>query len=303
MIDTKKRTPAELTAIEMERKINAAAQNALLKGLKDNAADSANLKNLLQIWDSQNLQKLQAATAELETLRAAAADNTALNEAVARATNAEAALQKIKANLDAVLVEEAKKAQTLIRDERAALIQREAAIKRKEEAMAVSTDAALTLQAFTRFHRMVKHLPMGEFFDHESGAPNSPWYWAAWLPMEQAKAWTTWESVSMKLPYETQLFEIAKGLHAIGCIHHSRERLDTSPERKSFLEARLAFLGAKAQNEVFGMIRDFSEQCMRESHPLPSYANVDAGYLANQRNRILLGDLPTGDSLLPEWIA
>ena len=71
----------------------------------------------------------------------------------------------------------------------------------------------------------------------------------------------------MKLPYETQLFEIAKGLHAIGCIHHSRERLDTSPERKLFLEARLAFLGAKAQNEVFGMIQiSVSSVCERVTH-------------------------------------
>jgi hypothetical protein len=299
---TSRRTPSEVERDKLEDDIQLAGLRALKKALTAGDPDSANMKNILQVWNERNAEKLQAALAELETLRAAAADNTVLDAAISAKNVAEAELEKIKANLDAVLAEETKKAQNAVSVERQTLQQREITIKRKEDAMAVSTDAALTIQAFTRFHRMVKHLPMGEFFDHESGAPNSPWYWAAWMPMEQAKAWTTWESVSMKLPYEKQLFEIAKGIHAIACIHHSRERLDTSPERKAFLEARLAFLGAEAQNEVFKMIREFSEQCMRESHPLPSYANIDAGYLANQRNRILLGDLPTGDSLLPDWL-
>ena len=300
---TSRRTPSEVERDKLEDDIQLAGLRALKKALTANDADGANMKNVLQIWESHTAEKLRSALAELETLKAAAADNSAMNALTAQNAALTAEVERFKANLDVVLVEENKKAQNAVSGERLGLQQREIAIKRKEDQMAVSTDAALTLQAFERFHRLVKHVPMGEFFDHESGAPNSPWYWAAWMPMEQAKAWTTWESVSMKLPYEKQLFEIAKGIHAIACIHHSRERLDTSPERKAFLEARLAFLGAEAQNEVFKMIREFSEQCMRESHPLPSYANVDAGYLANQRNRILLGDLPTGDSLLPEWIA
>ena len=189
---TSRRTPSEVEQDKLEDDIQLAGLRALKKALTANDADGANMKNVLQIWDSRNLQKLQAALAELETLKAAAADNTIMKALQEQNAALTAELEKIKDGLDAVLAEETKKAQNAVSAERQTLQQREITIKRKEEAMAVSTDAALTLQAFTRFHRMVKHLPMGEFFDHESGAPNSPWYWAAWLPMEQAKAWTTW---------------------------------------------------------------------------------------------------------------
>jgi hypothetical protein len=307
MPPTPRRSVAQIAADERAEQLRIAFEDGLLIDLRNTGEDrdSSSARRAAQkIFSDRAIERLAAVTKELDELKAAVQDTTEVTTLQEQNAALTAELEKFKANLNAVLAEENKKSQSAVSAERLALQQREISIKRKEEAMAISTDAALTLQAFQRFHRMVKHLPMGEFFDHESGNPNSPWYWAAWMPMEQAKDWTAWESAMMKLPRERQLFEIAQGLHVIACIHHQREKIDRSPERKTFLEARLAYLGTDAQNEVFGMIRDFSAQCMREAHPMPSHANIDEAYMQNQRQRILLGEVPSVDGgLLPEWIA
>lgn len=283
-------------------------EEAILKDLQNKGTtrdDEAARRAACKLYNDGLAAKVDALQIEIDALKKSAGNTADMDAAIAAKNAAEAELEGIKANLDKVLTEERKKVLDSVKDERIALVQREIAIKRKEEQMAVSTDAQLTVQAFARFHRLVKHIPMGNFFDHESGDPNSPYFWAAWMPMSQAKAWTAWESELMSMSYERQLFAISKGLHCMACVHHQRDQIDISPERKAFLEARLAFMGADAQNEVFRMNRDFSEQCIREPHPLSHHVDYDAGYRQNLMRRIVnegLGASPATVQELPAYL-
>ena len=301
---TAKRTPAEVQADEMTRKIDAAAQTALLKGLKDNEADSANLKNLLQIWNDRTLEKLNKANVELETLRAAAADNSAMNALTAQNAALTEELEKIKNGLAAVLAEEMKKIRQSVQNETGALIAREVTIKRREDVLESSTSAQLTLRAFDFLGALIKRMPSWEpkdFFD--PAIPKSPWIWRIWFDEQKAKNWCAWEIEIAAKPREQQLGLIAHELHIRACIQHQYEKIDTSSERKEFLEARARHMGV--EDQVYEIGRQLTSQCMLKPHPMPSHANLDEAYMDGQRKRILLGEVPTGNvsNNLPPWLS
>jgi len=271
--------------------------------LTANDADGANMKNVLQIWDARNLQKLTAALAQIEVLKAAAADNTVLDAAISAKNVAEAELQKIKANLDTVLAEETKKIRQSVNNETGALASREVTVKRKEDVLKVSTDAQLTLRAFDYLGALIKRMPSWEpkdFFDPT--IPKSPWIWRIFFDEQKAKNWCAWEVEISAKPREQQTSLIEYELHCRSCVQHQYEKIDTSPERKEFLEARARQMQIECQ--VYEIGKQMTSQCMLKPHPMPSQVDLEAGNRANQRARILNGDIPTGglDNIAPPWI-
>jgi hypothetical protein len=274
-----------------DEQIRDAYADAILKDLE--SSDALARRAAMKLHAESLIQRVEALQAELHELKKAAGNTADLDAAVAAKNAAESELEKIKAEWSATVNAEVKKVQDAVSDERLALVQREVAVKRKEDAMAVSTDAALTAKAFERFHRLVKHVPASEFFDHEAGNPISPWFWAGWMPMERAQTWCAYEAELMKLPREKQLAVMARDMHCRTCIQHSREKIDLSQEKADFLVDRLRFLGAEVQNEIYKQTREMTEYCRLQPHPMANH-NVDYEYGAkrNMQTRLITGDLP-----------
>jgi hypothetical protein len=300
---TAKRTPAEVEQANLERDIQIAGQKMLLKALKAGDPDSANTKSILQVWNERNAEKLAAALAENAALKAQVTDNSAMNPLTAQNAALTEELEKIKNGLAAVLAEEMKKIRQSVQNETGALIAREVTIKRREDVLESSTSAQLTLRAFDFLGALIKRMPSWEpkdFFD--PAIPKSPWIWRIWFDEQKAKNWCAWEIEIAAKPREQQVGLIAHELHVRACIQHQYEKIDTSPERKEFLEARARHMGV--EDQVYEIGRQMTSQCMLKPHPMPSHANLDEAYMDGQRKRILLGEVPTGNvgNILPHWL-
>jgi hypothetical protein len=179
-----------------------------------------------------------------------------------------------------------------VKDERLALVQREVAVKRKEDALQVYTDKSLVAQAFDYLSNLVRRMESwrpAEFFDHD--VPKSPWLWRTWWAEDKAKNWCAWEVEIAAMLREKQVLAIAGGLHAFGCMQHQNEKNDLSPERKEFLEARAKYMGV--ENEVFEINRRMTEYCRLQPHPMPA-RNVDYEYGAK---RNMITKMITGEGL------
>ena len=115
-----RRSAAEIAAAELEDKIQATGQKALLKALDEDATPTT-----LRIWSDRNAEKLTVALKRIEELEAAVDDTADLDSAVAAKNAAESELEKIKAEWSLTVSAEAKKVQDAVNSERLALTQRE----------------------------------------------------------------------------------------------------------------------------------------------------------------------------------
>ena len=281
---------------ERAEKLRVAFEEGLLRDMQspgDSRDDAGIRRAALKMYNDGLATKCDAMQAELDELKKAAGNTADLDAAVAAKNAEESELGKIKAEWSATVNAQVKKAQDAVSNERIALTQREVAVKRKEDALAVSTDKALTVRAFDYLSNMVRRMESWrptEFFDHE--IPKSPWLWRTWWPEDKAKLWCAWEVELGAMPREKQVARIASDLHAYGCIQHQREKNDLSPERKEFLEARVRYMNV--DQEVFEINRRMTEYCRLQPHPLPA-PNVDYEYGArrNMQTKMITGEVPS----------
>jgi hypothetical protein len=213
---------------------------------------------------------------------------------------------QVKAEWSATGGAEVRKVEDKMRDERAGLSAREVAIKKREDMMTTSTNTDLTRRAFEFFWTLVRRMKSWEpeeaqFFD--SQIPKSPWIWQAWWPEEKARLWCAWEIELAVMPREKQIGTIAHELHVRTCINHQNEKIDLTPERMLFIQARLKHMGSEVQQAVFDIGRTKTEVCRLQPHPMQArHLDFDFGHRTNLRQRILTGDVPQGEQL-PEWLA
>jgi hypothetical protein len=242
--------------------IKDAADAALLLDLK--SKDDAVKGRALKIHSDRALERIEVLQAELDALKKVAGNTADLDAAVAAKTAAESELEQIKKDWSDTLNFEVRKVQDEVRDDRAALSQRD--------------DAALTTRAFDYLSNLVRRIETWEptdFFNPE--IPKSPWVWRTWMPESKAKLWCAWEVKIAAMPREKQVDFIAVKLHTFDCMYCAQDIirrkpedriLDLSPEFKEFLTARMRSMDV--ENEVFGITHEMTEFCRRKNHPMPA---------------------------------
>lgn len=202
--------------------IRDAYADAILKDLE--SSDALARRAAMKLHAESLIQRVEALQAELDALKKAAGNTADLDSAIAAKNTAEAELEKIKAEWSATVNAEVKKVEDTVSNERQTLTQREITVKRKEDALQVSTDKSLVVQAFNYLSTLVRRIKSWEpteFFDHE--IPKSPWLWRTWWAEDKAKNWCAWEVELAAMSREKQVARIAGDLHVYGCIQHQRE--------------------------------------------------------------------------------
>jgi hypothetical protein len=289
---------------KLDAEIVLASAAALLRDLK--SKDDAVRGRALKIHSDHALERIEVLKAENAVLKVAVGNTADLDAAVAAKNTAEAELETVKQEWSATIGAEVRKVQDTVRDGRAALSSREVAITKRETVMKNSTDAALTLRAFDFLSNLVRRMKSWEpeesqFFDPD--IPKSPYIWRTWWDEEEARLWCAWETELSAMPREKQIGTIAHEIHVRCCINHQNEKVDLSPERMLFLQARLKHMGPEVEQSVFDIGRTKTEVCRLQPHPMPArHVDYDFAHRTNLRQRILTGDVPQGPEL-PEWLA